>query len=240
MKLFNYKVIYMFVLAFFVFVSCATDDHANVSLRLSGDLSAYNSSNNKINYSMVDRFLMFFSKPAFATWYDVRNGLTLTVSGDAMETITVAIPDGATSYSIRVQSGTNRKFVVRSTDAVNSGAVPHPWGGSATVDLSPGADVDLTLKMLPMSTMAYASADGPIYFGWDASGYTQNYMGSATARIYRATAQEGPYTLLQEISFSTGSGSDSDIVSGKTYYYKVAILTIYGEGEMSDYLAETP
>ena len=101
--------------------------------------------------------------------------------------------------------------------------------GASSVFTAPNGSI-VDISALPDNTTCY------IEFTWkyttppsedDPSGF----------RVYRSSAQSGPYTLVGETDFNNSVFYDADpafIYPGQTFYYKVSAFNAGGEGPLSD------
>lgn len=220
-----------------LFASCAWDDQSTVTITISGNEMVLKTYEQKINYPLIDRFLLLFSGKAYAVWANVRTGLILTVSGNDMDTIVTNIPNGSSSYTLRVPSGTGRKFLIKSTDnAIAYSPVPHPWAGQSIVDLSPGSETSLVVSMMPATRITYAgnNGNGDLGINWDSIA-PYNYTGFLEYRIYKSYSIDGPYAYFDK---STPIASNNIVHLGlplETAYYKIVVVDqSKGEGVYSD------
>ncbi len=235
MKFYKYIPFTLSLALIILFASCASDNTTTVTF----DLIRHDISMNKKVMpadSIVDRFLMLFSGKAWAKgWTSDYTTFTITISAADMTSITANIPNGATSYTIQVPSGSQRNFrlVTGGSTGFN---VPKNWGGGANKDLAPGDDVKLTIRMLPLSKITVTQGGtGTLNLSWEGSSSINfAYPGLATGfNIYRAGSLDGPYQLIQS-NLSGSTTSDNGLQTGKRYYYKVSVITTYGEGIMCD------
>lgn len=110
---------------------------------------------------IIDRFLEFFSTPAYATsaWDNTKADLTLTVSSVAFQDKVYTIPYTATEYSIVLDSGVKATFT-----ATCAGAGYKNWGGHKTVGLAPG-EQNIQLNIIPM-VYFYMSGTSTVNITW--------------------------------------------------------------------------
>lgn len=237
---------YILLSSLIFFASCAWEDQATVTINLNrNDLAFYGQPVQK-EFSLIDKFLsfLFMSREANAFYWDATHtSLSLTVSGSDMDTITAQIPGGATSYTVAVPSGSGRTFRILNTNGQYN--VPVNWGGSVVVDLSPGSSVNISVTIAPMTRFASISAaTGSLFLGWPNTALLGSFPASMTSvnqlKIYRSDSAEGPFYHLKTVAFSSGSTSDTGLLSLKKYYYRASIMTTYGEGELSDAQSGTP
>lgn len=162
-------------------------------------------------------------------WTEGYTNVTLTVTGDDMDSITAVLPPSVASYTMEVPSGSSRLFILIATNGSNV----RTWGGRVLSDLNPG-DVSLTLRILPIPN------------GWDYQiGSLENVVGYSEVvspvvisyNLYRSSSALGPYTKLYTGPYPGTTGyQDFPVPTDSTFYYKASINTTYGEGELSDYL----
>jgi hypothetical protein len=82
--------------------------------------------------------------------------------------------------------------------------------------------------MLPIIQGFSVSGTGSIEIYWNAVLNVQGY------KIYRATAADGPYTMIQQIADYTAFHY-TDTASSGTYYYKMRVYTSTKDGVLCDY-----
>ncbi len=246
MKPFKYTTLTLGLAFILLFASCNSDNNtATVTLNI--DSSSIGFKQEMKQFPLIDRFLLLFSEKAYAitAWVSGTTKISLTVSGQGMDNITADIPFSYSSpttisYTIQVPAGTQRKFSIVSS-AVSGGQVAKNWGGKTLVDLSPGDLVNININMVPMTfiTLLYNML-GPGVLGvyWQQGTGYPAYVNSGSVRIYRSDAPNGQFSLVQTSPFSTSYVSDTGLQSGKTYYYKVSVVTTYGESAQSDYLSQ--
>lgn len=183
----------------------------------------------KTDKHIIDRILEFFSTPAYAVigWDSTPGELTLTVSG--IETITYNIPSDATSYTITTTPAIGVTFEIISTTL--GGNVPKNWGGHETVTIFPGDNV-VSINMIPMTQ---------IYSVNIASGLEVNFSTYAPTawvdsyKIYRSDSADGPYSVIGTTASTIYS--DTTVVMGHTYYYKISVIYNGKEGVLCDYVS---
>jgi len=219
----------------FLFTNCYNDDTAIVTIRLErNDLASFKQEKPK---PLIDRILGFFSTPAFAgSWQDVRTDLSYTVTASDMETIPLTpIPSGTTQFSIEVPAGLNRQFTVTAFYDVWGHNV---WGGQTIASLTAGQESVINIKMIPMTNMTAYSSTGTVYLSWTAILSQYNF---SRYIIYKSTNANGPYTELKRISlYSAQNDTDTNVISGTVYYYRIAIESdADGMGVMSDIASVT-
>lgn len=162
-------------------------------------------------------------------WTETYINVSLTVTGEDMDSITAVIPPSAVSYTLEVPAGKSRLFVLIATNGSNV----RTWGGRVASDLNPG-DVSLTLRILPIPNgWDYQIASTENIIGWSpvAKPFVTSY------NLYRSSSAAGPYTIIYTGPDPGTMGyHDTGIPINSTFYYKASINTTYGEGELSDYL----
>ncbi len=218
---------------------CSHDDTAIVTIQLQymGDsVHAFKTD------SLLNKIFRFFVPNAYATivtWEGNWNTLSLTITGEDIDTITASLPAGVTQYRTEVPAGAKRTFTVLAYDSDISKTVyvRDNWGGHEIVDLNANQETTISVKMFPMTKMSsVGGSTGFISVSWyDISSlytYTNPIKGYY---LYRATAPDGTYSKIY--TGTTASYTDNSVVSGTTYYYKVSIFTSGGEGEMCAYLS---
>jgi hypothetical protein len=235
----------IFIVTLMIFSSCANDDQATVTINLIRNDMAFNNKEIKKEYSIIDKFIsfIFMTSDVHAKWSADHTAafstLSLKITGDDMSDITAQLPEGAASYTFQVPAGANRKFILINTTTQNS--VPKNWGGSVIVNLAPGDSVNLIINMIPMTviTSLAPSTGGNMSVSWDIAASSSWPASVISARIYRSDKPEGPYFILQTVAFTSSPYPHSGLTPGKTYYYKVSIISTYGEGVLSDYAFAT-
>lgn len=181
---------------------------------------------------IIDRVLEFFSTPAYAgsTWFDVRDDLTLIVTGETFTEKIFTLPANSTTYSIILPANENVKFRITSQYTTDFNGVQKNWGGETIVFLSSG-ESDVIVKMLPMTFITGLGGSTEINISWLTMGIPA-YV--TTYNVYRSTSADGTYSYIgSNASFLM----DITALSGITYYYRVSAVTSYGEGIMSDPLS---
>ncbi len=121
----------VFSLCCMMFFSCSSSGNAtvNISLNLPKNVSVLKSGPDTI----IDRVLRLFSTAAMAAPEDVTS-IAVQVSGPGMDTFEKSYPADTVKVTLAVESGADRKFVVKAYKA--DGLV---WyAGTATVDLASG------------------------------------------------------------------------------------------------------
>lgn len=121
----------VFSLCCMMFFSCSSSGNAtvNISLNLPKNVSVLKSGPDTI----IDRVLRLFSTAAMAAPEDVTS-IAVQVSGPGMDTFERTYPADTVQVTLAVESGADRKFVVKAYKA--DGLV---WyAGTATVDLASG------------------------------------------------------------------------------------------------------
>lgn len=233
----------LLLVAVAIFSSCAWDDHATVTINLQRNDLAHYKPEVKNEISIIDKIIAFItmSRDAEAKWNSdhtsATSSLSLTISADDMETIVAQIPGTATSYTVKVPSGTRRNFKIVNNTTLN--AVPVNWMGVTTEDLSPGASVEIPINMFPMTKVSASPATmATLNVSWIYTAAGSPWPVSVTSinqvKIYRSEKSEGPYVFLKTVTFSSSTTIDSGLISGKVYYYKISIMSTYGEGEKTD------
>lgn len=206
-------------------VSCAQDETARVTLFFGHNSQA------RLAPGPFERLLAFFSTPAYAApdWNGDIDTLTLSVTGEGFDPITAVIPPAAQSYTLELPAGSDRLFVILATQ----GAV-RKWGGRLLTSFGPGS-VSLDLKIMPIISQwnNNTTAGAQITLRWSAIPGPTSVIGY---NAYKAYSPEGPY-----VWFYTGAAAtavDNNAPGPEPYYYKVSVITPYGEGELSDYVEE--
>lgn len=74
---------------------------------------------------VLDRIFAFFLTRAHAEWSDNYTSITMTVTGDEMDTITAPIAPGSSSFTIEVPMGKSRIFTLIAYEGTFK-----KWGGT--------------------------------------------------------------------------------------------------------------
>ncbi len=160
---------------------------------------------------------------AAVTGYDVYRG---TSSGAETLLTTVGNVTGYTDGS--VSNGTTYYYKVSALNSVGEGAQSNERSATpAAAATVPGAP----------SLGSASGANGTVGLAWSAPA---SDGGAAVSgyRVYRGTSSGGE-TLLTTLGNVTG-WTDSSVVNGTTYYYKVSALNSVGEGALSNERSATP
>jgi hypothetical protein len=218
-------------------VTCNKSDTAFVTI----DLNRPGKSYTHYQPGILNKIDALFSKKAYAStpqplFPSSHGDLVLEVSATDLNTISASIPNDASSFTIEIPSGNNRKFSVYSYTTAPiidnySGSSYGPFngynfGGHKTLNLSPGESTNILILMLPMTKVITIS--GTML---ECHQYTAGITNSYSYRIYRADIPEGPYTYINTVGMA-----DYTAVSKKTYYYRVTMTgqaPVTAEGEMS-------
>jgi hypothetical protein len=213
-----------------VFSGCFSGDTALVTIHIEGRNTAAAEHIVKPK-SLIDRFLMLFSSPAYA-WSYTPDSLTITVTGSGMEPIEYTpenFSDESAEFTFEIPAGPQRLFTIITANG-DSGI---NWGAQATVTLTAGQETYLIFKMIPI-TQIFAGSEGTYNF---ITIDTVDASNASEYRIYRSTSANGPYSLTGIEPVDTGYPSstyyDSSYPPG-TYYYRVSIYGSNGEGIMSE------
>jgi hypothetical protein len=208
-----------------------SDDETRVTIRLQrNDLGINTYIPEK---RMIDRVLEFFSTRAYAGgWVDERDNMILTIISTSFEDIVINLPTGATSFTTTVPSASNVTFrITAEGDSIGYG-IQKMWGGETVVNLLPG-EQEIGISMMPMTWITGAGGSTPITVTW----MTNNIPAYVTSyQVYRADTAAGPYVYKGS---GTSFFNDSDVVFGRTYYYRVSTVSAYGEGVLSPPLSGT-
>lgn len=213
----------------FSFISCYSGDTAIVTIHIQGGNTAAAEHPLKVK-SLIERFLMLFSSPAYA-WSDDRERYSLTITAPDMETIMLdSITPETTSVSLEIPAGLNREITLACFEYEDSVT----WLGRSSVSLTAGQESNIVMKMIPVTALTEVYNNGEymsVRFG-NASPYALGY------RLYRSNTREGTYTFVanhilgnceEECWIYDYSTSPSD-----TYFYKVTVIGEYGEGLPTD------
>lgn len=206
-------------------VSCAHDGTARVTVYFGhGDLAGSAP-------GILERLRGIFSAPAYAAapWSGDYDSVTLEVTGEGFDPIQALIPPGASSYTLELPEGEDRLFVM----IARQGAV-RKWGGRVLASFGAG-NVSLSLRLMPIISQWNNNTTGgtQITIRWSALTAPTSVIGY---KAYKAYSPGGPYVL-----FYTGAAAtavDNNAPGPEPYYYKVSVITPYGEGEPSDYVEE--
>lgn len=181
--------------------------------------------------TIFDRLREFFYGTVYAkcgpTWVGTHDSITLTVTGDGMDTITAAVPPSTASYTIELPMGNSRVF----TMIAYLGTVKK-WGGHVLANTNE-SEMDLPLNMFPIVTNFTVS------LAWDTSTEVQwDYFTGALSgyRLYRSANPSGPYELIATIPSTANnywSGTTPTVPNG-IHYYRMSVVYTQGEGEPCD------
>ncbi len=225
---------------------CAGGDETRVTIKLQRNDLTHAGIKPEREPRLIDKILNFFSTAAYAggTWDGTKGTLTLEIEHPTLGKSTVPLATGATEYTTVLPVASGVKFIIRSTiDDSYSGTTLSNWGGQITADLQPSeADNVLTIIMLPVLPIAMASGNPTVsvqwyYYSTDSISITgtDQYI-----ELYRSTAPDGDYVLVNSDTLQDSPGSLTDLPSvGGTYYYRTKFAATYNgkryEGLMSDY-----
>jgi len=197
-----------------------SDDETRVTIKLQrNDLGMNNYIPEK---RMIDKVLEFFSTPAYAmSWDDTIGDLTLTVSSSSFNDMTFSIPSDAVTYSLVVPAVSNVTFEITSITGYGLN-----WGGHITLSLNPG-EQEIAINMVPITKIISVNDySDRIDISWDMVSYAGSY------KIYRATAADGPYSLIGTIGGTFYQDDSSGMVPGTEYYYRISVEYLGNEGVM--------
>lgn len=224
----------------FYFLGCYEDDNrARIVLHLErNDLAFYENFRNK---RLIDKFLELFSTPAEAVttnWLDNQGDLTLTVTSPDFADMEFLIPLGATEYSISIPVSDNVTFTVISRYNIPAVGIKKNWGGHITANVTSGEN-NLTVKMIPMTWLSlFPATIATIGISWEAIDPAP--ANASSYLIYRSTSSTGPFVhVLTVSSIFSNNTTNSGLVSGTVYYYRIAIQGSDGVGVMSDAVSLT-
>jgi len=204
---------------------CSHEDSAFVTIHLKGTVEEafrYQKENHSILAKVISWLLPNAHAGASPHTYTY-DSIKLIVEGPDMETIEASIPITSLSYTVEVPAGSDRVF----TAIAYNGAVKNS-GASESITLQSGEAKALQLNMLPIIQGFSVSGTGSIEIYWNAVLNVQGY------KIYRATAADGPYTMIQQITDYTAFHY-TDTASSGTYYYKMRVYTSTKDGVLCDY-----
>jgi|GEM_PF-2945277 len=217
-----------------VFSGCFSGDTAIVTIHIEGRSTAAAEQPVKAK-SIIDRFLMLFSSPAYA-WEPDPSDLTIHITRPGMEPVDTyfeVFPADTNIFSYEVPTGVPVTIEVTTTDTYSKN-----WGARTTVNLTPGQEADVVMKMIPVSSVVNTINRQGIDVGLeidDASPYALGY------RIYRSSSVDGIYNLVSPqpaldppAASAYWTGVDSTASALGTYFYKVSVISEYGEGLLSD------
>jgi autotransporter-associated beta strand protein len=128
----------------------------------------------------------------------------------------IATAAGASYTNLNLTNGTPYYYVVASANAAGTGS------NSEQATATPSA----SLCVAPANLTATAT-NGNIVLAWNAS------AGATSYQLYRSTANGGPYSSFGR-TVTTTTVTDTDVLSGITYYYVVAALNSAGAGAYSN------
>lgn len=209
--------------------SCNHENMSRVTLYLGINDQAINIHQKGLLHKIVTLFISSAQAKSVSPlgWTEDYDNVTLTVTGNEMDTITAVIPPSAASYTIEVPAGEARFFTLIAT---NSSGV-RSWGGHVISDLNAG-EVNLTLRILPIPN----DWDHVISFGENIIGWSAVVKPFVTSHnLYRSSSAAGIYTKIYTGPNPGSTGYYDSVPTDSTFYYKASINTTYGEGELSDY-----
>jgi len=163
-----------------------------------------------------------WSPSAGATSYNLYRANT--AGGEGTTPVVTGIT-GATYTNTGLTNGTSYFFKVA---AVNSAGVSAP---SAEVTATPKSSV--TIPTTPANLVASAG-DGQVALSWGAS------SGATSYNLYRSTTAGGEGTTPFATGITSTSYTNTGLVNGTTYYYKVAALNTAGLSAQSAEASATP
>lgn len=174
---------------------------------------------------ILDRMRSFILPSAYAAgapWTSSYDSVTMTITGEDMDPLIIAIPPNAFSYTVEVPSGDERLFTI----TAYNGSVKK-WGGHALYDLNE-SEASINLNVYPIVTDLYVSWFGQgVQMTWSLVNSTSVYY------VYRSTSPLGPYIRVATISGGSHDHNDGYPPNG-VYYYKVSVSYPTGEGEPCD------
>ena len=149
-----------------------------------------------------------------ATGYKVLRG---TASG--VYTVTNAVASN-TNYDITVVGGTTYFYVVQATNAAGAGA------SSAEVSVTP----TIALPSAPTGLTA-TGTNGAVFLNWSSG------AGAASYNVKRSTTSGAEVTIANTAATSY---TDTGVVNGTTYFYKVSATNNAGESATTSEASATP
>ncbi len=216
-------------------LGCSDSNYARVTIHLGDqDLARAESP------SLIDRVLRLMATraEAVAGWQSTYDSLKVVAEGDGLVLAQASIPVEATRFSIEVPAGADRTITVYARNdsyGIN-------YGGTARVDLAPGDDVSVSIRMLQMVPITGVNGDygSYVYITWD----TANQVGAASVigyKVHRSTNDDGPYSLAGETSYPYlyDDGTILPLSDGTFYFYRVSVVTSLGEGVPSTPMGDT-
>jgi len=197
--------------------------------------------------SLIDKVIAWFSlskavqaDPVPGQLQQQINKITLTVYASDMQAITQTIPLETGKITLEVPAGSQRTFeIVAGQQAVGAPSLTRYYGGIATVDLSPGQNVNLDIEMGELFTLppnSYVSYSyGQINFSTNKDYHPlafniYQYVDNQWIFYTRLDSFNITYTSYFQITITI------DTLSPGTY--GIAGVNKYGEGEM--YTFEVP
>ncbi len=215
--------------------ACSHDDSTLVTIHIDD----FNNPEVGYTYPFIRRIFSFFVSQAYgAGWASDYQSVALAVEGEGMGTMNQTISGKISTFSILVPAGRQRKITVYLSDTTYG----RVWGGHVTSDMVPGAELDLSITMFPMT--AITSINSPqtglinVYWNEIYSNYTYSKVIKGY-NVYRSPAPDGVYDKIGQVAptfvAGTNTYSDNSLKSGATYYYRISTYTDDGEGEMCAY-----
>ncbi|TAL38505.1 MAG: hypothetical protein EPN93_04655 [Spirochaetes bacterium] len=214
-------------------LGCSSSDMARVTIVI-GDYTTAKAE----APSIIDRVLMLFGTRAEAmstNWPDAHGDILLKIEGDGLETIETLFPAGTDSFSTEVPAGTQRRITVKSTI---TGTGYLNYGGSETIDLNPGDDVTLPIRMIPIVEIFATSGGMNILLNWDNANTLSLGAFVSGYNLYRSDSPEGGYSFLGYFPNSTNAQTSTSntppLILPVSYYYRVTVVSSEGEGLPSE------
>lgn len=178
---------------------------------------------------IIDRILNLFSTRAEAfSWTDYRTNMVLKVTSGTIGEKIFTLPEGATSFTTTLPSGSDATFTITTESGGNL-----CWGGEITKFLGPG-EQEMTIQMKPMSWIYNANSEtGSVNLNWIDSFFPAEFSISSY-NIYRSESIDGKYDRIAANITSFTDTTATGLISGRTYYYKISTNSIYGESPLSN------
>jgi hypothetical protein len=203
-----------------VFNRCSGENMTRVTINFgSNQQAALNS-----KASFLEKLKRFFLPEAAAffppDWSQFHDSITVTVSAADMDTIEVTLSPYATSCTIEVPSGLQRRITALTYTSLGE----RNNGGHVKLDL-PTGDVTVQILMLPIPTVVDNTYGGIGWYNVDNTFPVYKYY------IYRSSDPAGPFVKVWEVN----GGMWEWTPNSGTGYYSVSVYfnDERGEGELS-------
>ncbi len=159
--------------------------------------------------------------------------IDLAISAADMTAITQSIPLATLETTLDVPSGSARTFAI--TVVTDTGMV---FSGSETVDLAPGALIDVTISVgvagLAPTAVTATGGIAEVALAWDA------VPGAASYNIYWSNSMGVTAATGTKINVPTNSYTHTALIPGARYYYVVTAVNALSESGASAEVSAIP